>query len=288
MARSGARLRLLTIAGSDSSGGAGIQGDLKTFAAFGAYGMSAVTAVTAQSTRGIASLKVLPAALVGAQIDAVATDIGVDGAKTGMLGSAAIVRAVARAVMRHRLAPLVIDPILISTSGQRLLAPAALGSLCRDLFPLGALITPNLHEAEVLTGKRVRTLTAMADAARRLHQATGVPVLVTGGHAPGAPVDLLADSSGLTRFVGRRVPRRAIHGAGCALSAAITARLAAGRPLVEAIAEAKGFLEGALAAAPAVGAGASPPDPFWRGLPAARSWLGRPPASSGRPGRSRK
>jgi len=281
MARSRSRLRLLTIAGSDSGGGAGIQGDLKTFAAFGAYGMSALTAVTAQNTRGVTGLKLLPPALVAAQIEAVATDIGVDGTKTGMLGSAAIVRAVARSVRLHRLKPLVIDPVMVATSGDPLWVAGAIDSLRRTLFPLATLLTPNLIEAEVLTGRRVRSAPAAVEAARRIHQAWGVPVLVKGGHLPGAPVDVLVDESGLTRFVGRRRGRGRIHGAGCALSAAITARLAAGRSLVDAIAEAKGYLERALAAAPALGAGASPPDHlWWTPREGSRGFMGHPRRSS--------
>jgi hydroxymethylpyrimidine/phosphomethylpyrimidine kinase len=265
MAPSRTRLRLLTIAGSDSGGGAGIQGDLKTFAAFGAYGMSAVTAVTAQNTRGVTRWQLVSPALVAAQIEAVATDIGVDGAKTGMLGSAAVVRAVAQAVRRFELKPLVVDPVMVATSGDALMVRGAIESLKRFLFPFATLLTPNLFEAQILTGRRVRSRASMVEAALRLYQAWGVPVLVKGGHLPGAPIDVLADASGVTRFVGRRRGRGRAHGAGCALSAAITARLAAGQTLVDAIAEAKGYLEGALAAARALGGGAAPPDHLWRG-----------------------
>ena len=266
-ARRPGRLRLLTIAGSDSGGGAGIQADIKTFAAFGAYGTSALTAVTAQNTRGVAAVRLLAPSLVAAQIDAVAGDIGVDGAKTGMLGSAAIVRAVARAVRRHRLAPLVVDPVMVAKSGHRLLARGALASLERHLLPLATLVTPNLAEAAVLGGRRVRSARHMEEVAERLHVALGVAVLVKGGHLRGAPVDVLAAPSGLTRFAGHRQPRRATHGAGCTLSAAITALLAGGSALEDAIAEAKAFLEGAMAAAPRLGGGTHPPDHLWRLAP---------------------
>lgn len=271
-----ARLRLLTIAGSDSGGGAGIQADLKTFAAFGAYGMSAVTAVTAQNTRGVVAVKVLPARLVAAQIEAVVEDIGVDGAKTGMLATASIVRAVAQALRRHQVKPLVIDPVMVAKAGARLLVPGAVRSLRELLFPLAQLITPNLDEAEALTGRRVRTLRAMEASARRLFEATGVPVLVKGGHLAGEPVDILATGSGVTCFRGRRGPGWATHGAGCTLTAAITALLAAGKPLETAIAEAKGYLEGAIRFAPRLGAGASPPDHLWRGLLSIRGFPASP------------
>jgi hydroxymethylpyrimidine/phosphomethylpyrimidine kinase len=274
------RLRLLTIAGSDSGGGAGIQADLKTFAAFGGYGMSAVTAVTAQNTLRVAGVRLLAPAFVAAQIDAVASDIGVDGAKTGMLGSAAIVRAVARAVRRHSIAPLVVDPVMVAKSGDRLLARAAIASLERHLLPLATLITPNLAEAAVLGRGRVRSPRHMEEVAERLHVATGVAVLVKGGHLRGVPIDVLAAPSGLTRFVGHRQPRRATHGAGCTLSAAIAALLAAGSSLEDAIAEAKAFLERAMAAAPRLGAGAYPPDHLWRVAPARPFGRRRPVAGS--------
>jgi hydroxymethylpyrimidine/phosphomethylpyrimidine kinase len=256
----------MTIAGSDSGGGAGIQADLKTFAAFGGYGMSAVTAVTAQNTKTVRALALVPPALVSAQIAAVAEDLGIDAAKTGMLGSAAIVRAVAAAVRRHAIAPLVVDPVMVAKSGVRLLDPAAERVLRRELLPLATVVTPNLAEAEALLGARIRTELGLERAAVLLYRALGVPVLVKGGHLPGRPVDVLASPDGLTRFVGRRLAARATHGAGCTLSAAITAGLAQGLSLVDAIAEAKGYLEQAMARAPRLGGGVSPPDHLVRGL----------------------
>jgi hydroxymethylpyrimidine/phosphomethylpyrimidine kinase len=252
----------LTIAGSDSGGGAGIQADLKTFAAFGGYGMSAVTAVTAQNTRTVRALALVPPALVTAQIAAVATDIGIDAAKTGMLGSAAIVRAVAAAVRRHVIAPLVVDPVMVAKSGARLLDPTAERVLRQELLPLAALVTPNLAEAEALLGggTRIRSEGTLELATIELARRLGVPVLVKGGHLPGRPVDVLASPHGLTRFVGRRRPARATHGAGCTLSAAIAAGRAAGAVLEDAIAEAQGFREEAIARAPRLGGGVSPPD----------------------------
>jgi len=260
------RVRLLTIAGSDSGGGAGIPADLKTFAAFGGYGMSAVTAVTAQNTKTVRALALVPPALVSAQIAAVAEDLGIDAAKTGMLGSAAIVRAVAAAVRRHAIAPLVVDPVMVAKSGVRLLDPAAELVLRRELLPLAAVVTPNLAEAEALLGGRIRTELALERAAVELYRSLGVPVLVKGGHLPGRPVDVLASHEGVTRFVGHRLASRATHGAGCTLSAAIAAGLAQGLSLEDAIAEAKGYLEEAMARAPRLGGGVSPPDHLVRGL----------------------
>lgn len=263
------RPRLLTIAGSDSGGGAGIQADLKTFAAFGGYGMSALTGITAQNTREVRAVVILPPAMVSAQIAAVAEDIGVDAAKTGMLGSAAIVRAVARAIRAHAIRPLVVDPVMVAKSGDRLLAPDAIESLKRRLLPLATLVTPNMAEAAVLAGSPVRNERDMARAGYRIAVASGAAVLVKGGHLRGAPVDVLIGPGGLARFIGRRLPRRSTHGTGCTLAAAIVALLALGRPLEDAIAEAKSYLEGAMQAAPRLGGGASPPDHLWRGLPAA-------------------
>ncbi len=264
------RPRLLTIAGSDSGGGAGIQADLKTFAAFGCFGMSAITAATAQNTREVRGVQLLRPTLVAAQIAAVAEDIGVDAAKTGMLGSAPIVRAVVHAVRKHQLRPLVVDPVMVAKSGDRLLAAAAIQGVKRHLLPLATLVTPNMAEAAVLAGMPVRNEREMARAAYRIAVASGAAVLVKGGHLRGAPVDILIAPTGLTRFLGHRLPRLSTHGTGCTLSAAITALLGLGRPLEEAIAEAKGYLEGAIAAAPRLGRGSSPPDHLWRGMTAAR------------------
>ena len=264
------RPRLLTIAGSDSGGGAGIQADLKTFAAFGGFGMSALTAITAQNTREVRAVTLVPPAMVGAQIAAVAEDIGVDAAKTGMLGSAGIVRAVARAVRAHRIRPLVVDPVMVAKSGDLLLARDAIASLRRLLLPLATLLTPNMAEAAVLAGIAVENERDMVRAAAGIAAASGAAVLVKGGHLRGAPVDILVGPGGLVRFIGHRLRRRSTHGTGCALSAAIAALLARGRSLEDAIAEAKSYLEGAIAAAPRLGGGASPPDHLWRGLPGRR------------------
>ncbi len=264
MARRRPPPRLLTIAGSDSSGGAGIQADLKTFAALGCYGMSAVTGVTAQNTCQVAGVQLVKPTLVARQIEVVATDLGVEATKTGMLGSAAIVRAVARMVKRCRLRPLVVDPVMVAESGTRLLAPDAIDCLMETLLPLATLVTPNLAEAEILTGRRVRTLRQMERAARALGEQTGAAVLVKGGHRSAEPIDLLWDGEELRRLAGKRQRTRAGHGTGCTLSAAIAALLGWKLPLPLAVARAKTYLEGALRGAPGFGRGAGPLDHQWR------------------------
>jgi hydroxymethylpyrimidine/phosphomethylpyrimidine kinase len=220
--------------------------------------MSAMTGVTAQNTVEVLGVHLLPPRFVAAQIAAVASDIGVDGVKTGMLGSAGIVRAVAGAVGELGLGPLVVDPVMVAKSGDRLLDRRAVTALRAELLPLASLVTPNLAEAAALGAPPIRSESGLERAAIRLYLDLGVPVLVKGGHLPGSPVDVLASSAGLTRFVGRRRRRGPFHGTGCTLSAAITALLAAGLPLEEAIAGAKGYLEGAIAGAPRLGRGASP------------------------------
>ena len=275
----GAPLRLLTIAGSDSGGGAGIQADLKTFAAFGGFGMSAITGVTAQNTAEVRGIELLTPGFVAAQIAAVASDIGVDAAKTGMLGSAGIVRAVARTVRELGIRPLVVDPVMVAKSGDRLLDRRAVSALSTELLPLAALVTPNLAEAVALGASPVRSEGDLERAAIHLHLALRVPVLVKGGHLPGRPVDVLASPAGLARFIGRRRRRGPVHGTGCTLSAAICALLAAGFGLEDAIAGAKGYLEGAIAAAPRLGRGATPLRHDWMARRAGRGFSLEDPGS---------
>ncbi len=218
--------RCLTIAGSDSGGGAGIQADLKAFAAAGCHGMSAVVALTAQNTVGVTAVHEAPAEFVRAQLDAVFSDIGVDAAKTGMLFSAPIIETVADFLAAHPV-PLVVDPVMVASSGARLLREDAVETLVTRLFPLAAVVTPNLMEAEALVGAGPRD-----ELARRLHALGPQAVVVTGGH--GEPVDTFFDGE---RLVHIRVPRHetgATHGAGCTHSAALTAGLAKGLPVEEA------------------------------------------------------
>jgi hydroxymethylpyrimidine/phosphomethylpyrimidine kinase len=260
--------RLLTIAGSDSGGGAGVQADLKTFAAHGAYGMSVLTAVTAQNTREVRAVHEVPPEMVAAQIDAVLDDLGADAIKIGMLANAAIVHAVA-ASLRPRLAaapiPVVLDPVMIAKSGDALLRDDAVAALARELLPLCTLVTPNVPELERLTGRPVSTEEERLAAARDL-AARGPAVLAKGGHAEGAEVvDLLVEPSGpVHRFAAPRLATRATHGTGCTLSSAIAARLGAGEELPAAVGGAIAWLRGAMAAAYPVGTGHGPVDHLYR------------------------
>jgi hydroxymethylpyrimidine/phosphomethylpyrimidine kinase len=255
----------LTIAGSDSGGGAGIQADLKTFEAFGVWGTSALTGVTAQNTLGVHGSLVLPASLVRAQIDAVVTDLGVAAAKTGMLGSAAVIEAVASAVVDHGLAPLVVDPVLVTSHGDLLLEADAIGVLRQVLLPLATLVTPNLPEAEALLSRRIGGVEAMVEAAAELAALGPSAVLLKGGHLGGDRSPDLLWWDGREHWLdGPRLPGRHTHGTGCTLSAAICAHLAMGGTLVEGCARAKAFVAGAIAAGVDVGHGVGPVNPGWQ------------------------
>ncbi|WP_423195091.1 MULTISPECIES: bifunctional hydroxymethylpyrimidine kinase/phosphomethylpyrimidine kinase [unclassified Cupriavidus] len=253
--------RTLTIAGSDSGGGAGIQADLKTFAALGCFGMSAITAITAQNTRGVTGVHAVPADMVGAQINAVASDIGVDAAKTGMLGTAAIVEAVAGAVDRHGIARLVVDPVMISTSGATLSDDSTSAAMVRLLFPRALLVTPNLPEASYLLGRRIARRGEMEQAAADLLALGCRAVLLKGGHLEDSEQldDLLMRADGSVRvFSHPRIDTRNLHGTGCTLAAAIAAQLAHGarageppdpaRALDDAVAHALDYVAAAIAA----------------------------------------
>jgi hydroxymethylpyrimidine/phosphomethylpyrimidine kinase len=245
----------LTIAGSDSGGGAGIQADLRTFAAHGLHGTSALTAITAQNSVGVASWAPVEPSLVTAQVEAVATDMPVAATKTGMLGSAAVIGAVADAARRLSLGPLVVDPVMVARSGDRLLAPEAERAYLDRLFPLAAIVTPNLHEAEALLGRPVRDLAAMGRAARDLHALGARAVLVKGGALAGDAVDVLFDGSRVQEIAGPRVETANTHGTGCTLSAAIASRLALGDDLLAAVRGAKAWLVEGLRRSYAVGRG---------------------------------
>ena len=255
----------LTIAGSDSGGGAGIQADLKTFAAHGVYGTTAITAVTAQNTRGVTRVDALSPDLVTAQIDAVMSDIGADAAKTGMLANAPIVSAAAAALRRHSVRLLVVDPVMVAKSGDRLLDEAALAAMKEELFPLAFVVTPNIPEAEALTGITIRETADRVEAARRIRAMGASSVIVKGGHAASDDiVDLLLDAGEPVAFTHRRIPGRHTHGTGCTFSAALTAHLALGRPLRDAIPLAQQYIAGAIGRAPDIGSGHGPMDHFWR------------------------
>lgn len=256
----------LTIAGSDSGGGAGIQADLKTFAAHGVYGTVAITAITAQNTRGVAALEAVSPAMVAAQIAAVASDIRLGAAKTGMLATAAVVEAVATALAAHWVPNLVVDPVLRSTSGRTLLEDAALPVFTARLLPLATVVTPNIPEAEALAGLQIRADGDRREAAARIHGFGVGAVLITGGHLDTADIsDLLYDGRSFTEFRTARLPGRGVHGTGCTFSAALAAHLALGRTLQDAVPLAQAYVAGAIARGLAIGAGPSGPmDHFWR------------------------
>jgi hydroxymethylpyrimidine/phosphomethylpyrimidine kinase len=263
--------KALTIAGSDSGGGAGIQADLKTFMAHGVYGASVITAITAQNTVGVRAVALLDPALVAEQIAAVLDDIGADAVKTGMLGSAAIIEAVAATLQHYRVERLVVDPVMVAKSGDRLLAEDAVDALRTVLLPLALVITPNLPEASVLLGRPVEQEQDMADAARDLHALGPRYVVLKGGHLPGDAVDLLYDGARMVELRAKRIPTRHTHGTGCTYASAIAALLARGLPVEAAVREARDYLLGAIARAEAIGAGRSPVQHLWRGLPAAEA-----------------
>jgi hydroxymethylpyrimidine/phosphomethylpyrimidine kinase len=257
---------VLTIAGSDSGGGAGIQADLKTFAACGVYGTSAITAITAQNTERVGEVHVLPAGMVAAQIDAVGADIRIDAVKTGMLANAAIVEIVAAALTRWRLPHVVVDPVMVAKSGDHLLEPAATAAILEVLLPLATVVTPNRPEAEVLAGRAVATIADAREAARRITDTGCRAVVIKGGHFEGTRlVNLLFDGRDFTEVVTERIQTRNTHGTGCTFSAALAAQLATGRPLTEAVQDATAYVAGAIAAAVPVGHGHGPINHFWRG-----------------------
>ena len=257
---------VLTIAGSDSGGGAGIQADLKTFAAHGVYGTSAITAVTAQNTERVSDVHVLPPAMIAAQIDAVASDIRVDAVKTGMLANAAIVGVVAAALIRWRLPHLVVDPVMVAKSGDHLLEPAAAAALRSVLLPLATVVTPNRSEAEALAGHTVVTTADAREAARQITDAGCRAVVIKGGHFEGARlVNLLFDGRDFTEVVTDRIDTGNTHGTGCTFAAALASQLARGRSLIEAVQDATDYVAGAIAHAIPVGHGHGPVNHFWRG-----------------------
>jgi hydroxymethylpyrimidine/phosphomethylpyrimidine kinase len=261
--------RVLTIAGSDSGGGAGIQADLKTFAALGCYGMSAITAITAQNTLGVTAVESLTPDIVAAQIDAVASDIGVDAAKTGMLGTPQVVEAILSALDRHPIANLVVDPVMVSTSGAQLGSDATAQAMAKWLFPRALLVTPNLPEASALLGREVRTADDMLPAARDLLALGPRAVLLKGGHLAGASTagedgvlqDVLVTADGAERIYAHTyIDTPHTHGTGCTLSAAIAAHLARGDALEAAIEASLDYLLHAIGAGRhlALGRGAGP------------------------------
>jgi hydroxymethylpyrimidine/phosphomethylpyrimidine kinase len=254
--------RVLSIAGSDSGGGAGIQADLKTFAALGCYGMTAITALTAQNTRGVRSIHGVPPQMLRDQIDAVIEDIGADAVKIGMLHAPDIVQTVAEAIDRHALTKVVLDPVMVATSGAVLIDNPAIAVLVHELFPRALVVTPNLDEASLLVGRQLTTERDMQAAAQELLAKGARTVLLKGGHLPGDVVsDLLATQSGELHWMrGPRIPSPNTHGTGCTLSSAIAAHLALGKSLLEAVQAAHAYVRAAMEAGARVrtGAGSGP------------------------------
>jgi len=255
--------RVLAIAGSDSGGGAGIQADLKTMLALGVHGMTVICAVTAQNSLGVQGYWELPAEAIRAQLDSVLGDIGAQAIKTGMLASAEIVRTVAERLSDVD-APLVIDPVAISKHGDPLLSDGTLEALTSELLPLATVVTPNLLEAQLLTGTTITDEKDMLEAARQLASRGPRWVLVKGGHLPGNPVDLLFGDGRVIRFPGQRINSRHTHGTGCTLASAIASHLAMGADVPSAVESAREYITGAIDGGFPLGAGIGPVDHGWR------------------------
>ncbi len=250
--------KILTIAGSDSGGGAGIQADLKTITVLGGYGMSAVTALTAQNTLGVQGVHPVPIDFIGRQMDSVLSDYGADGAKTGMLATPDVVEVVAERLKKYKVAPLVVDPVMVAKGGDVLLDREARISLKEVLLPLAHVVTPNLPEAADLCGFPVEDLTAMKAAAREIHRLGTPYVLIKGGHLKGDAVDLLFDGKDFKTYSSPRLSNRNTHGTGCTFSAALATLLAQGYEMITAVEEAKRFISRAIAKSLDFGAGHGP------------------------------
>lgn len=256
--------KALTIAGSDSGGGAGIQADLKTFQELDVFGMSAVTAVTVQNTLGVRNVYPLPPEAAAEQIDAVGSDLGVDALKTGMLFSAEIIQAVAGRIRAFGWTKVVVDPVMIAKGGASLLLPEAVQALKAHLLPLAYVVTPNIPEAETLSGIRILSMEDRREAARRISSFGAQQVVIKGGHAESGDqvIDLLYDGAEFTELTGRRIPTRHTHGTGCTFSAAITAELAKGAEAVQAVRTARAFIQAAIENELALGQGHGPTNHF--------------------------
>ena len=256
--------RVLTIAGSDSGGGAGIEADLKTFTALEVYGMAAITSVTAQNTVGVTGLHDLPPAFVAQQIDAVARDIGVDAAKTGMLSNAGIIEAVADSIVANGIERLIVDPVMVAKSGDALLHESARDALIRRILPIAFMVTPNIPETETIAGMKVVRVEDIREAARRIHGLGACHVLIKGGHLEGdAATDYLFDGTSFEEFTTARIATKNTHGTGCTYSAAIAACLAKGLAVQEAVRQAKAYLTEAIRHGFALGQGHGPLNHYW-------------------------
>ena len=254
----------LTIAGSDSGGGAGIQADLKTFSALGVYGMSVITAITAQNTVAVTAVYEVPTEMVSAQIEAVLTDIGADVVKTGMLSSSAIIETVSTEMRRHGVERLVVDPVMVSKGGSRLLREDAVEALREKLLPLAMVVTPNIPEAQVLTGMSIASLDDAREAARRILDMGVKSVVVKGGHLEGPAVDLFYDGREFEEIAAPRIETRNTHGTGCTFASAVAAGLAKGLEVRKAVEQAKEYVTGAIRHSFPMGSGHGPLNHFYR------------------------
>ena len=256
--------RAMTIAGSDSGGGAGIQADLKTFAALGVYGTSVLTAITAQNTVGVRGVHEIPVEMVAAQIESVISDIGADAVKTGMLVSSDIIETVARELAHFRVDRLVVDPVMVAKSGDRLLREEAVDAMRRSLLPLATVVTPNIPEAETLAGMKIESRADARRAAEKIVSMRAKAVVVKGGHLPGPPVDLFYDGREFREYSAPRIETRNTHGTGCTFASAIAAGLARGMEIVDAVAAAKEYVTEAIRHSFDVGQGHGPLNHFYK------------------------
>jgi hydroxymethylpyrimidine/phosphomethylpyrimidine kinase len=254
--------RVLTVAGSDSGGGAGIQADLKAISLLGGYGMSAITALTAQNTRGVQGIHEVPPEFVGLQMDSVLSDIGVDAMKTGMLSNSSIIRVVSWNIRQYRVSKVVVDPVMVAKGGARLLSLEAEETLKKELIPLALIVTPNIPEAEILTQERIRGVEGMRRAARKVFQMGARNVLIKGGHLTGDPVDVFFDGRSFSEFSGPRLPSPHTHGTGCTFSAVVALELARGNPPKAAVEKAKAFITPAIQFSFPLGQGIGPVNPY--------------------------
>ncbi|ABR47455.1 phosphomethylpyrimidine kinase [Alkaliphilus metalliredigens QYMF] len=255
--------KVLTIAGSDSSGGAGIQADLKTMSAHGVFGMSVITAVTAQNTQGVFGIQDISPQMIAKQIQAIYEDIEVDAVKIGMVSQVDTIQAIAQQLLKYQAKNIVLDPVMVSKSGFHLLNPEAKNSLINQLIPLVTVITPNLPEAEVITGLTIESEKDMEEAAKAIFIMGPQYVLIKGGHLESDPVDLLYDGKAIQRFSTKRIATKNTHGTGCTLSSAIASNLALGFPITEAVKLAKEYITVAIENALSIGKGVGPTHHFY-------------------------
>lgn len=254
---------VLTIAGSDSCGGAGIQADIKTFSALGTYGMSVITAVTAQNTSGVLDVRELDEDIIAKQIECLFDDIEIHGVKIGMVSSIAIINTIADSLKKKNAVNIVVDPVMVSKSGCHLLRPESRQALVERLFPLALLVTPNLFEAEVITGERIETLGQMEGAAIKIHKMGARNVVVKGGHLTGDAIDVYFNGQSFKHIKGVRIDTKNTHGTGCTFSSAITAYIAKGKPIPEAVSLAKDYINGAIQNSIELGHGVGPTNHFY-------------------------